>query len=90
MANHMLTTTDNPYNPHTQWDEWLAFDMAHGYNTIGLLGRIVKTSSDLSDGDDSLAIEEAIDEIVRINVLGIHKKIEAPSENRPNFTTLPG
>ena len=72
---HMLTTVDNPFDPSTDYDEWDAFDRAHGYNTSGLLARIVVTSDQLSDEDQSQAIEQAIDEIVRENSLGIYRKI---------------
>ena len=75
MAEHMLTTVDNPYDPFTQFDEWYAFDVAAGYNTSAFLARIVKTSTELSEADQSLAIEEAIDEIVRENVSGVHRKV---------------
>jgi len=33
----MLTTFDNPYDPFTQFDKWLLFDMEKGYNSC-LLG----------------------------------------------------
>lgn len=81
MAEHMLTTTDNPYNPYTDFDEWNAFDMYKGYCTLAYLARVVRTSHELSESDDSLAIEQAIDEIVTENVLGIYKKVEVPSTN---------
>lgn len=80
MALHMLTTVDNPYDPSTQFDEWYAFDMAAGYNTTSLLARIVKTSDELSDADQDAAIEDAIDEIVKENVSGVHRKV-AVSDN---------
>jgi hypothetical protein len=73
---YMLTTVDNPYDPWTQWDEWFAWDQAAGYHTPGLLDRIVRTSDDLSDGDQHQAIQEAIDEIVRENVLGVLRKVK--------------
>ncbi len=72
---HMLTTVDNPFDPSTDYDEWDAFDRAHGYNTSGLLARIVVTSDQLSDEDQSKAIEQAIDEIVSENSLGIYRKV---------------
>lgn len=76
---HMLTTTDNPYNPFTEYTEWYAFDSERGYFTTQFLARIVKTSHELSDADQSLAIESAIDEIVRENVLGIYRKVAEDS-----------
>lgn len=75
----MLTTVDNPYNPFTQFDEWRVFDESHGYHTLSLLARIVVTSDELSEADQSLAIELAIDEIVRENVSGVHRKVAAPA-----------
>lgn len=75
MVEHMLTTIDNPYNPATEWEAWFAFDESSGYKTTALLARVAKTSDELSDADQSLAIEEAIDEIVRENVNGMYRKI---------------
>jgi hypothetical protein len=79
MTEHMLTTTDNPFSPFTQYDEWAAFDSQAGYFTPQFLARIVVTSHELSDADQSLAIESAIDEIVRENVLGIYRKVSNDS-----------
>lgn len=78
MTVHMLTTIDNPYNPFTQFDEWLSFDRSSGYDTIEYLARLTITSHELSEADQSLAIENAIDEIVRENVNGKYRKVEAP------------
>ena len=72
----MLSTSDNPFNPFDQWKEWLAFDMAHGYNSCGLLARFAISSNDLSDEDQQIAIESAIDDIVELNPLGIFIKVE--------------
>jgi len=71
----MLTTTDNPFDPFEQFDEWKAFDESKGYYTCSYLARIVKTSDELSDEDETSAIEQAIDEIIAFNVLGIYKKV---------------
>lgn len=71
----MLTTSDNPFDPFEQFDEWFAFDESKGYNTCGYLARIANTSSDLPDNLNDLEIEAAIDEICRINVLGLYEKV---------------
>jgi hypothetical protein len=76
MEGSMLTTMDNPYNPFTQFDEWNAWDQSNGYNTLSYLGRVVITSDELSDTDQSLAIEQAIDDIVALNG-GLYKKVSA-------------
>jgi hypothetical protein len=75
MKDVMLTTIDNPFDPFTQFDEWKAFDEEKGYYTCNYLARIVKTSDELSETDEALAIEQAIDEIVRLNILGIYRKV---------------
>lgn len=70
-----LTTIDNPFNPNTQWDDWLGYDEDHGYYTGSYLARIVKTSDELSSKDNLLAIEQAIDEICELNLLGLYTKL---------------
>jgi hypothetical protein len=73
---YMLTTYDNPFDPFTQWDEWYVWDMQSGYNTPGLLARVALHSDELSDVDQFHAIQDAIDEIVRENVTGVHRKLK--------------
>jgi predicted NAD/FAD-dependent oxidoreductase len=80
---HMLTTIDNPYDPFTQFDEWIAFDHRAGHYTLEFLGRVVHTSSELSEADQDEAVEDAIDEIVRENVQGVHTKVPAPADWEP-------
>lgn len=78
---HMLTTVDNPWNPFTHYDEWYAFDQRQGYDTPGFLARIAKVSLDTSEADYGDAIEQAIDEIVKENVLGIYRKASNPKSS---------
>lgn len=77
-VEHMLTTVDNPFNPFTQFDQWFAYDSLLGHNTSAFLARIVVTSDELSEADQSAAIEHAIDEIVRVDAMGIYIKIKKP------------
>lgn len=83
MSESMLTTVDNPYNPFTQFDDWYAFDQSKGYRTTEYLARIAKTSDELSDEDNSIAIEDAINEIIFFDVLGIYQKV-----NKENFDSM--
>ena len=71
----MLTTIDNPYNPFTQFESWNQYDESQGYFTLSYLARITKTANELSPADNDQAIEDAMDEIVSLNILGIYKKI---------------
>lgn len=74
----MLSTSDNPYNPFTQWDEWYAHDARAGHHTPSLLARLIIDTNDLSEGDQAWARDQVIDEIVERNLLGIYIKVEAP------------
>lgn len=81
MTEHMLTTVDNPYDPFTRWDEWYELDEARGYCTSGLLARIAITSDELSETDQDMAVEDAIDAIVSENVLGLYRKVSRSKES---------
>lgn len=72
----MLSTSDNPFNPFTQYDEWWAFDTRNGYHSAAYVARITRTSEELSIADQELAIEQAIDEIVSENLFGIYIKVK--------------
>lgn len=75
VVEYMLTTVDNPFDPFTEFKQWLAWDTGKGYNTPGLLDRIVVSSDEMSEVDQALAIQDGIDEIVRENVLGLYRKV---------------
>lgn len=71
----MLTTVDNPYDPFESFGEWYAWDEANGYFTTSFLARILMNSHELSELDQQLAMESAIDEIVMENVNGMYRKV---------------
>ena len=75
----LLTTMDNPFNPFDDFDNWNDFDVSHGYNTCSYLARIAKTSSELSDEDNEEAINNAVEEIARLNITGNYKIVEQDS-----------
>lgn len=75
MMQHMLTTTDNPFDPFTQFEDWLSYDEDAGYFSNQYLARVAHYSPEQSDTDQELAIEQAIDEIVKENILGIYRKV---------------
>jgi hypothetical protein len=77
MSNSLLTTTDNPFNPFTNFDEWYAFDVAKGYYTCALLARVAITSPELSEAEQESAIEDAMNEIVTLNLSGVHRKVQS-------------
>ncbi len=75
----MISTSDNPFDPFTQWDEWFEWDMSRGYNTPGLLDRLIVTSDQLSDADQEADREDAIDRLVDLNPNGVLIKVTRES-----------
>mgnify|MGYP006872973372 CR=1 FL=1 len=69
------TTVDNKFDPFDEWDDWYAFDRDHGYLTCERVAKLTHTSKDLSPLDNAQAIEDGIDRLIRINPIGIHKKV---------------
>lgn len=72
----MLTTSDNPYDPFEQFQSWFLFDVEKGYNSCAYLGRIARTSEQLSDEENNIIVEEAIDEIIKYDFRNIYKKVK--------------
>lgn len=84
-----LTTFDNPFSPFDQFNEWFVYDVSHGYNSCGYLNRIARTSSQLTDEENTAEIERAIDEIIKYDFLNVYKKVvkvgnnDSVNEGRP-------
>lgn len=75
MVRMFVTTMDNPYDYFTQFDDWYAFDTQKGYNTCAYMARIAMASNEMSERDYIEAVNDAVEEILRLNVLGIYKKV---------------
>ena len=76
----MLSTTDNPFNPWTHYDQWFDWDTSRGYNTASYLATIVQlinANGRVSD-DDALAL--AIDDILEFNITGNYALVPEPKE----------
>ena len=81
MIRCFLTTTDNPYNPYRQFEDWYRFDIDKGYNSCGLLMLVAYTSDQLTDAENAYEIEQAIDEIIANDPLNIYKKLKMEVED---------
>lgn len=75
MQRSRLTTVDNPHDPFDDYPAWLTWDTSAGYRTQAFLARILQDSDQLSEADQEVAITNAIDEIVKENVLGVYRKV---------------
>lgn len=71
----MLTTIDNPFNPFKDFTSWFLFDVEKGYNTCSYLARIAKLSEELSEVENNIEVERAIDEIIKHDFMNIYKKV---------------
>lgn len=71
-----LTTVDNPYNPFEQFTSWFLFDEEKGYHSSAYLGRIARTSDQLSDEENNQEIERAIDEIIKYDFTNTYRKVK--------------
>lgn len=76
MAQCMLTTVDNPFDPFDQFDDWINYDMYLGYNSSAYLARIAFTSDQLSDRENEKVIEQAIDEIIKYDPFNLYIKVK--------------
>lgn len=74
-VEHMLTTIDNPFDPFDQFDAWFEYDRSLGYDSCSLLARVAQSSSALSDKDENFLIEQAMQEIVDNDPLGVYVKV---------------
>lgn len=69
MARTLITTTDNKFNPFTQFDRWRAYDEIEcGYNSLSYLARIASLSPELSAAEMEQEIEDACDEICEMDL----------------------
>lgn len=75
-SDYMLTTIDNPFNPHTQFDEWYQYDITKGQDCCGLISRIVDELKAGIDNDlieDEDLVDEAIERIIKIDPINFCK-----------------
>lgn len=79
MANNKeivyLTTTDNPWNPFTNWDEWYTYDMMMGYDTCGKLDRISTFLPTMPDPVNTEELHSAMDRLIEIGAIGYNGRV---------------
>ena len=70
-----LTTFDNPFNPFDDFASWNSCDKEHGYDSSEKLMRIAELTDDMTDIEENLEIERAIDRIIDLDFQNIYKKV---------------
>ena len=77
-AVYCPTTIDNPWNPFTQFDEWLAYDNAQGYHTLERWARMRRVQAIAARVDDEdMVADDAIDEMIRLDPTNLLVKVTA-------------
>lgn len=71
----LLTTIDNPYHPVDDFEQWLDFDERHGYYTNQRIAKLAPTSRFLTDAENQRIINGAINDMIRLDDIGLYKKI---------------
>ena len=71
----MLSTSDNPFNPFDDFENWLAFDREKDYKSCELLARNAIISDEMSQFEIDDEVERAIDEIIKYDPLDIYVKV---------------
>ena len=85
--NCMLTTVDNPFDPFDDFTSWFLFDIEKGYDSCGKVTRIAKLSDDLTEKEEDVEIERAIDEIIKYDPLDVYKKVTRKIESSTQTNT---
>ena len=76
-----LSTVDNPYNPFTQWKDWLNYDLMNHHDCCAVLAQHCFTSDALSEEENLFELNRAIDEIVASDPAKQFIKVLDPEDN---------
>ena len=80
MADVMLTTIDNPFNPFEQFVDWYMFDCQKGYNTYSRIARLMPADDESLSSIEKDRIEDNImDRMIQHDPLGIYTKVDEES-----------
>lgn len=74
ITEYWVTTTDNPFDPFTQYDEWYRYDESHGYHLSEYVARDKAVYTLPSDAPPLMlqrALESSIDMICRFNLTNV-------------------
>ncbi len=81
MSYSMLTTRDNPYDPSTQWDHWLAYDRQMGHKTLEILAAHTVVSEEMTPELYQQAVRQGMVKVVAelpetYKIITIDKEVE--------------
>lgn len=70
-----ITTSDNPYDPFTHWEQWLLFDTNAGYNTCGRLATVTFVHDSMTHIEIYEEVERGIEQLIKIGSINKQGKI---------------
>lgn len=77
-----LTTTDNPFNPFTDFSRWFMFDASNGYNTCGKLDRLTNITDDMTEKEIEEQRNKAIDFLLDNDMFKMYRVV---TKNDPSL-----
>ena len=70
-----ISTFDNKFDPLNQFKDWMMEDDRLGHGAMCLLARRAKNSDELTDEENEIENERAIDEIIRHDLANVFRKL---------------
>ena len=61
----MITTSDNPWNPFTNFTEWYMYDMDKGYDTCGRLSKLAPIDDTFPINIKTEILDEAHEKMIK-------------------------
>ena len=78
---YRLSTVDNPFDPLNEPTKWLLYDQQLGYFSSCYLARRTLVSDEFTDEEIKEAQEQAIQDIIDDDFLGVFVKVEYSLKN---------
>ena len=75
LESTFLTTHDNPYDPMTNYDQWLKYDHDNQYYTDEYLARVANLDVESEGPEADYQLELAKIEILNNDMLNIYKLV---------------
>ena len=79
VPEYMITTVDNPYNPFEDFVRWFEWDHIAGYNSWERVARFMSDSNNLTNEEELLDTEKAIDQVVMNDFTNLYRKVDEES-----------
>lgn len=76
-----LTTVDNPWNPFNNFDEWMQWDISHGYDSCQLLGRLCNFEGWETPQEEEEIKMNAITDLIVADPTNMYTRVFGPTDD---------